>query len=61
MVTLATAHPAKFPEAVLRSGVAIHPELPPHLADLFDREERFVVLPNDLARVQEHMASRLKA
>jgi len=61
MVTLATAHPAKFPEAVLRSGVATHPELPPHLADLFDREERFVVLPNDLAQVQEHMASHLKA
>jgi len=58
---LATAHPAKFPEAVLRSGVATHPELPPHLGDLFDREERFVVLPNDLAQVQEHMASHLKA
>lgn len=61
MVTLATAHPAKFPEAIARSGVHIKPELPEHLADLFEREERFTVLPNDLARVQQHMATTVTA
>ena len=50
-VTLATAHPAKFPDAVLRA-TGIHPPLPAHLADLFDRPERFTVLPNDLATIQ---------
>jgi threonine synthase len=28
------------------------PALPPHMADLFAREERFTILPNDLAAVQ---------
>jgi threonine synthase len=50
-VAMATAHPAKFPEAMQRAtGHA--PALPPHLADLFAREERFTVLPKDLAAVQ---------
>jgi threonine synthase len=43
IVSLATAHPAKFPEAVKRA-IGIHPELPPHMSDLFDREERCQVL-----------------
>ena len=50
-VAMATAHPAKFPEAIERA-TGIHPALPPRLADLFDREERFTVLPNDLAAVE---------
>ena len=61
MVTLATAHPAKFPDAVEKSGVNTSPVLPAHLADLFEREERFTVLSNDLPQVQQHMASHLKA
>ena len=40
MVTLATAHPAKFPDAVERA-TGLRPRLPPHLADLLDRPERF--------------------
>ena len=56
MVTLATAHPAKFPEAISHAGVSRAPELPLHLTDLFDREERFTVLPNDLIGVQAFMA-----
>ncbi len=52
MVAAATAHPAKFPDAV-KAATGIHPPLPPHLADLFEREERYEVLPNDLARVKE--------
>lgn len=55
LVTLATAHPAKFPDAVERA-TGIRPPLPPHLADLFEREERFVVLPNDLGEVQRYIS-----
>jgi threonine synthase len=51
MVTLATAHPAKFPDAVERA-TGIRPPLPPALADLFDRPEHTTVLPNDLAKVE---------
>ncbi|MDH4562011.1 threonine synthase [Pseudomonas sp. BN411] len=52
MVTLGTAHPVKFPEAVEKAGVGQAPALPPHLADLFQREERCTVLPNDLKQIQ---------
>ncbi len=51
VVALATAHPAKFPDAV-EQATGRRPELPPRLADLFDREERMSVLPNDLSAVQ---------
>ncbi len=51
LVVLATAHPAKFPDAVERA-TGVRPRLPPHLADLFDRPERTSTLPNDLAAVQ---------
>ncbi len=51
MITLATAHPAKFPDAV-EQAIGVRPALPAHLADLFERPERFTVLPNDLAAVQ---------
>ncbi len=52
VVTLATAHPAKFPDAVARA-TGVRPELPAHLADLFDLPERTAELPNDLAAVQQ--------
>ena len=51
VVALATAHPAKFPDAVERA-TGIRPALPDRLAGLFDRPERVEVLPNDLAAVQ---------
>lgn len=54
MVCLATASPAKFPEAV-EAAIGVRPELPDHLADLLDRPERFDELPNDLAAVQTHI------
>lgn len=50
MVTLATADPAKFPEAVNRA-IGIRPELPPHAAEILDKPERFEVLDNDLGAV----------
>jgi threonine synthase len=56
VVTLATAHPAKFPDAVERA-TGIRPELPPHLADLLDRPERTQTLANDLATVEKFVRS----
>ncbi len=55
VVTLGTAHPAKFPDAVV-TATGVHPPLPAHLADLFERSERFDVLPNDLAAVEGYVA-----
>ena len=52
MVCLSTAHPAKFAEAVERSGVDTTADLPLHLKDLMQREERFSVLDNRLESVQ---------
>ena len=51
MVVLATAHPAKFPDAV-ESASGVRPPLPEHLADLFDRPEKFEVCPNDFVTVR---------
>jgi len=56
VVTMATAHPAKFPEAVERA-TGIRPELPEHLSDLLERRERTVDLANDLASVQAFVRS----
>jgi threonine synthase len=61
IITLATAHPAKFPDAIARAGVDFVPALPHHMIDLFDRPERFEVLPNDLAQVQAFMTSNINA
>jgi len=58
MVTLATAHPAKFGAAVARA-TGEEPALPPRMADLLAREERYTVLPNDLAAVRAHIAARV--
>jgi threonine synthase len=52
VVALATAHPAKFPDAVERA-CGHRPALPERLEDLYQRAERCTVLPNDLARVQD--------
>jgi threonine synthase len=54
VVTLATAHPAKFREAVERA-TGIRPTLPARVGNLFDREERFIVLPGDYAAVRDHV------
>ena len=54
VITLSTAHPAKFPDAV-EKATGVRPELPPALASIFERGERFTVLPNDLATVQDYV------
>jgi len=58
VIALGTAHPAKFPEAV-EQACGLRPALPSSLADLFEREERCLVLPNDLARVQQAVRGRI--
>lgn len=60
MVTLATAHPAKFPDAV-EAATGERPGLPAHLSDLFAREERMTALPNDLAEVEAFVERETKA
>ncbi len=55
MITLATAHPAKFAEAVVKAGFPGVP-LPPHMDDLLEREERYTVLPAELSAVQQFVA-----
>ena len=58
MITLATAHPAKFPAAV-EAATGVHPALPPRMADLFDREERVTRVANDLASLQSIIRARI--
>jgi threonine synthase len=58
MVALATAHPAKFPDAV-EAATGVRPPLPPALADLFDRPERFDVVADDYATVRAAIESAI--
>ncbi len=60
MVTLATAHPAKFSDAVLKAGLET-PPLPEHLRDLFSREEKYSVVANELSAVTDFVASHCRA
>ncbi|MCI4677778.1 threonine synthase [Rhodoblastus acidophilus] len=60
MVALGTAHPAKFPDAV-RAATGRSAPLPAHLADLFERKERFDVLPNDAGAVASFIRARARA
>jgi len=60
MVTLATAHPAKFPDAVEKAS-GIRPALPPRMADLFQRPERVTRVPNDLAALKALIQDRIAA
>ena len=60
VVALATAHPAKFPDAV-EKATGRRPALPPALGDLYRREERFTVLANDLGAVETHIRAQVGA
>ena len=53
-VALATAHAAKFPDAV-EAACGQRPTLPARMADLYERDERFTVLPNDLDALKGHI------
>jgi len=58
-IVLATAHPAKFPDAVERA-TGVRPALPDRLADLFERPERCTTLPNDLAAVERFVSAAVR-
>ncbi|WP_298436078.1 threonine synthase [uncultured Jannaschia sp.] len=60
MITLATAHPAKFPDAV-EAATGIRPALPPRMGDLFERDERVTRVENDLAAVEAVIEERRAA
>ncbi|MGJ8544601.1 MAG: threonine synthase [Sulfitobacter sp.] len=60
MITLATAHPAKFPDAV-EAATGLRPGLPPRMADLFARDERVTRVPNDLDALKAHITKELNA
>jgi threonine synthase len=57
VVTLATAHPAKFRDAVERA-TGVRPPLPTRVGDLFEREERFAELPGDYETIAAWIAER---
>ena len=60
MVALATAHPAKFPGAVAKA-TGQRPALPPHLANLYERREKFTVLANDQGTVEQYVRKHRRA
>ena len=51
VIVAATAHPAKFPDAI-EAATGFRPPLPPHLADLYERQEVFTAAPADLAHIE---------
>ena len=57
MITLATAHPAKFPDAV-EAATGIRPPLPNRMADLYERAERVTQVANDLAALEDLVRER---
>jgi threonine synthase len=58
MITLATAHPAKFPAAVEQAS-GIHPPLPPAMSDLYERPERITRIANDLDALKTHITGHI--
>ncbi len=60
MITLATAHPAKFPDAV-EAATGVRPALPPRMGDLFDRPERMTRVGNDLAEIEALIREEIAA
>jgi threonine synthase len=59
VVAVATAHPAKFPDVIARA-TGIYPPLPSRLADLYQRPERFTLLPNALAPVEAQVRALVR-
>ncbi|ARS27758.1 threonine synthase [Sphingomonas sp. KC8] len=57
IVTLATAHPAKFRDAVERA-TGQRPHLPARVGGLFEREERYATLPAELGAIEDYIAER---
>ncbi len=59
VVTLATAHPAKFRDAV-EQATGSRPTLPLRVGNLFEREERFDILPGDYDAVRDYVLGKAK-
>jgi threonine synthase len=57
VVTLATAHPAKFRDAV-EQATGVRPALPGRIGNLFEREERYEILPCDYAKIRSYILSK---
>ncbi|MEM8834117.1 MAG: threonine synthase, partial [Pseudomonadota bacterium] len=60
MISLACAHPAKFPDAV-KEAIGMEPPLPDHMANLLDLPEFFTPIENDLARVQSFVKDKVQS
>ncbi|WP_171121870.1 MULTISPECIES: threonine synthase [unclassified Ruegeria] len=58
MITLATAHPAKFPAAVEKAS-GVHPPLPSRMSDLYERPERVTRIANDLGALEDHIKGHI--
>ncbi len=58
MITLATAHPAKFPAAVEKAS-GEHPPLPSRMSDLYERPERVTRIANDLGALEDHIKGHI--
>jgi len=59
VITLATAHAAKFPDAV-ENACGVRPELPPRLAQIMTRPERVVSVANDLGEIERLIREGIK-
>ncbi|MVA98811.1 threonine synthase [Nitratireductor sp. CAU 1489] len=60
MIVLATAHPAKFPDAV-KEATAVRPTLPSGLASLMDHEEKYEILPSETEAVEDYVGRHTRA
>jgi threonine synthase len=60
MVTLATAHPAKFPDAV-KAAIGIEPAVPRGFAEILTKPERYVTIANDRQAVEDHISALTRA
>ncbi|MGH1356411.1 MAG: threonine synthase [Thalassovita sp.] len=59
MITLSTAHPAKFPAAV-KEATGVHPDLPARMGDLYERPERVTEIGNDLGALESLIRERIQ-
>ena len=57
-ITLATAHPSKFPEAIERS-INIKPNIPNELEHILNKKEKYDVISNDLDQIKKYIKNRI--
>ena len=59
IVTMATAHPAKFEEAINQALPGEDIPIPPQLSSIIGVEEKFVVLPNDIDKIRQYIFRKI--